>query len=407
MFFAQENELLTRVGAGTPLGELFRRYWIPALLSEEVGHSDAPPVRVRLLEEDLIAFRDSRGRVGLIDEYCSHRGVSLFYGRNEECGLRCVYHGWKYDVEGTLLQTPAEPADSTLPQKIKHTAYPCWEAAGVVFTYMGAKKKTPPFPAYQWLTVPSDHVTVSKFSVDCNYLQCLEGDCDPAHVPFLHMGKPRLYDRLADDRSPDGDLDHQRIVPIAYEVNETSFGLRAVVTRTLGGGKKNLRISTFVMPFIACVPVGKMTNGSLDGFLIVYQTPADDFRTTRFNFRFQRNRPLTTEEINHDRRQIGENYILLANKSNEYLLDRRRQKTVTYTGIPGFRAQDACMTESMGPITDRAKEHLGFSDQYVISLRRYLLKIIRSIQEGVEPPGLGEDTSSDELNCMDVTQATG
>jgi phthalate 4,5-dioxygenase len=408
MFSTQENELLTRIGPGTPLGNLFRRYWIPALLSEEVGHPDCSPVRVRLLGEDLVAFRDSRGRVGLIDEYCSHRKVSLFYGRNAECGLRCVYHGWKYAVDGTLLETPAEPSGSTLPAKLKHTAYPCREAAGVVFTYMGANETMPPFPAYEWLTAPSDQVTVSKFLADCNYLQCLEGDCDPAHVPFLHMGKPPLYDRSGDDRSSEGepDLDHQRIIPNAYEVGETAFGLRAVVTRNLDGGRKNLRVSTFVMPFIGCVPVGKMRNGKLDGFLIVYQTPADDYRTTRFNFRFQRSRPLTTEEINHDRRQIGENYTLLANRSTGYLLDRRRQKTATYTGIPGFRAQDACVTESMGPITNRAKEHLGFSDQYVIALRRYLLQLIRSVQAGTEPPGLGEKNSSDELNCVDITQAT-
>lgn len=289
MLSAQENELLIRVGPGTPLGELFRRYWIPALLSEEVDQPDYPPVRVRLLGEELVAFRDSQGRVGLLNEYCSHRKVSLFYGRNEACGLRCAYHGWKYDVDGSVLETPAETADSALWQRVKHTAYPCREVAGVVFTYMGPKEKMPPFPTYEWLTASPSQITVSKFFVECNYLQCLEGDCDPAHVPFLHMGKPPSYDR-AGDRSSAGEaeLDHQRIISVSYETTETLFGLRALVTRNLGDNKQNLRVSTFVMPFIGCVPVGKMTSGKLDGFLVVYQTPADDYRTTRFNFRFQR-----------------------------------------------------------------------------------------------------------------------
>ena len=151
MFSRMENELLTRVSAGTPMGELMRRYWIPALLSEEIPVPDCPPIRVRLLGEDLVAFRDTQGRIGLLDEHCSHRGTSLFYGRNEECGLTCIYHGWKYDVKGNVLDTPAEPRDSDFRKKIHHTAYPCKEAAGIVFTFMGPKDQAPLFPEYEWV----------------------------------------------------------------------------------------------------------------------------------------------------------------------------------------------------------------------------------------------------------------
>src|SRR6266498_2961082 len=171
MLSREENELLTQVHAGTPLGRLLRRYWIPALLSEEIPVPDCPPVRVRLLGEDLVAFRDTQGKIGLLDEHCSHRGTSLFYGRNEECGLRCIYHGWKYDVEGNVLDTPAEPAGSRFKEKLHHTAYPTHETANMIFVYMGPKEKQPEFPSYEWALADPESITVTKSLQDCNYLQ--------------------------------------------------------------------------------------------------------------------------------------------------------------------------------------------------------------------------------------------
>ena len=182
----QENELLTRTNPGSPMGELMRRYWIPALLSEEIPEPDCPPVQVRHLGEELVAFRDSKGRIGLLEEHCSHRGTSLFYGRNEDCGLRCIYHGWKYDVEGKVLETPAEPQGSDFKSKIQHTAYPTKEIAGIVFAYMGPRDKAPLFPNYEWTRVPLNHTYVTKCVLECNYLQGLEGECDKAHLSFLH-----------------------------------------------------------------------------------------------------------------------------------------------------------------------------------------------------------------------------
>src|SRR5436309_2507562 len=187
MTTAAENEILTRVGPGTPMGELFRRYWIPAVLSEEIAEPDCPPVRTKLLCEDLIAFRDTNGRPGLLAEKCSHRRASLFYGRNEECGLRCIYHGWKYDVEGNIVDTPAEPAESMLKHHVKHPAYPTYEKNGIVMTYMGPKEKQPLVPNYEWLTLPQENVLAEdKYWNENNWLQSIEGDCDSSHLNYLH-----------------------------------------------------------------------------------------------------------------------------------------------------------------------------------------------------------------------------
>ena len=180
------NELLTRTGPGTPMGAFLRRYWLPALLSEEIPTPDCPPVQVRLLGEELVAFRDSEGRIGLLEEHCLHRGTSLFYGRNEECGLRCIYHGWKYDVAGRVLDTPAEPAGSTFKDRLQHVAYPTHEAGGMIFAYLGPPDKQPLFPSYSWAQLAPEHTYVTKSLLECNYLQGLEGECDSSHLSFLH-----------------------------------------------------------------------------------------------------------------------------------------------------------------------------------------------------------------------------
>ena len=395
MLSREENEILTKTSARTPMGELIRRYWIPALLSAEVPDPDCPPVRVKLLGESLVAFRDSEGRIGLLAEHCSHRGTSLFYGRNEECGLRCIYHGWKYDVDGNVLETPAEPRDSQLRHKVHHKAYPCHEAAGVVFAFLGPKDKLPLFPNYPWLSVPRDHVIVTKFFLDCNYLQALEGDCDTSHTTFLHRGN-RGGGVLAPKEDP---------AP-AFEIEHTWCGLRAAATRRVGSDKQNVRVSTFVMPVIGSVPIGKTINGKLDGFLAVYQIPSDDHTTWRYNFRFKRSEPMTADEHYSDKVQVGTDFKLVANQRNEYLLDREKQKTANYTGIEGFATQDACVTESMGPIWDRTREHLGASDSYVIALRRFLLKAVKDLQQGIEPPGLVFDPSTNDFSAANCTSVT-
>ena len=398
MLSREENELVTRTGPGTPAGELFRRYWIPALLSEEIPAPDCPPVRARLIGEDLVAFRDSQGRIGILDEHCSHRGTSLFYGRNEDCGLRCIYHGWKYDVEGNVLETPAEGANSNLKNKIHHKAYPSREVAGVVFTYMGPKDKMPEFPNYPWFMIPPSHVVVTKFFLECNYFQALEGDCDTSHTAYLHRGNRGGGLAMQEDPSP------------RFEIDYTWCGIRSPAARRIEPDQVNVGVSTFAMPFIGSVPVGKFINGKLDGFLAVYQVPSDDTCTWRYNFRFKRSEPMTKDEHYFDQFQVGAEYKLTANRHNGYLLDRQKQKATNYSGIDGFATQDACVTESMGAIVDRTKEHLGTSDTYVIALRRFLLEAIRNFQKGIEPPGLVFDPWQNDYsatNCTSVTLPAG
>ena len=378
MLSREENELLARVDSGSPMGDLTRRYWIPALLSEEIPTPDCSPVQVRLLGEDLVAFRDTHGRIGLLDEHCSHRGTSLFYGRNEECGLRCIYHGWKYDVEGNVLETPAEPQGSRLKDKVHHPAYPCREANGIIFTYMGPKDKVPAFPEYPWLKVPSENAYIAKSFLECNYFQGLEGDCDSSHLNFLHR-------ELKPGR--------QRGVPVnldqspKFEIEETTLGLRVAAIRTAGGDTNYIRTSYFVLPFIGCVPVGRVVDGKIDGFKAVYQVPADNVNTWRYDFFFKFARPFGKDDSSK-RTFIGPDYKKIRNKRNHYLQDRGAQKAVNFSGIEEFLNQDACATESMGAVVDRSKEHLGAGDAYLIAVRKYLLKAMKAVQEGQEPPGL-------------------
>ncbi|MGH7832495.1 MAG: Rieske 2Fe-2S domain-containing protein [Candidatus Binatia bacterium] len=379
MLSREENELLTRTGPGTPMGELFRRYWIPALLSSEIRDPDGPPVRVKLLGEDLVAFRDSRGRVGLLDEHCSHRGTSLFYGRNEECGLTCIYHGWKYDIEGNVLETPAEPPGSTLKHKVHHKAYPCKEAAGIVFTYMGPTEKMPLLPNYEWMKVPLSHIYVTKSAQDCSYLQGLEGECDSSHLSFLHRaftetkrggGDPDMY---ALDSSPN------------LEGVETDYGVRMISCRSGGSGTTYLRVSNFVMPCHGFVPTGGL-KGNPEGYTIHSHVPMDDEHSLRFNTFFRRHRPVSEEEKRLDK-EIGPDHRKVRNLQNNYLQDREEQKRETFIGIgKSFPIHDSCATESMGPIFDRSKEHLGKGDITVIAVRKFLLQAAKGLDSGKEPP---------------------
>ncbi|MGB7946327.1 MAG: Rieske 2Fe-2S domain-containing protein [Candidatus Binatia bacterium] len=376
MLSREDNELLTRTNPGTPMGNLIRCYWIPALLSEEIPEADCPPVRVRLLGEDLVAFRDSHGRIGLIGERCAHRGTSLFYGRNEEYGLRCIYHGWKYDVHGNVVDAPAEPGGSDFRTKLRHTAYPTHEAGGVIYAYLGPLDKTPLFPNYEWTQVPLDRTYVTKCLLECNYLQGLEGECDSSHLSFLHRAftNERNQPLYKSDTSP------------LYETEETDFGLRLIATRNAADNQQYVRFSAFVAPVYGCVPAGRPTN-ELDGYEIHTYVPADDTHCWRYDIGFRRTRPVQEEEV-HRRKQIGPDYRRIRNARNDYLQDREMQKTVNFTGIEDFLNHDACATESMGAIFDRTKEHLGVSDKAVIAVRKFLLNAVKALQHGEEPPHL-------------------
>ena len=374
MLSKEDNELLTRTAAGTPMGNLMRRYWIPALLSEKIPEPDCPPVRVRMLSEALVAFRDSKGRIGLIGEHCAHRGTSLFYGRNEECGLRCIYHGWKYDVDGNVLETPAEPSNSDFGKKLHHTAYPTHEAGGVIYAYLGPRDKMPLFPNYEWTQVPLNQTYVTKCLSECNYLQGLEGECDSSHLSFLHR---------AVDNARNQSLYKSDTAPF-YETEETDFGVRLIATRNAADDQHYVRFSAFVLPVYGCVPAGRPTN-ELDGYEIHTYVPADDTHTWRYDIGFRRSRPVQEDEV-HRRKQINPDYTRIRKARNNYLQDRQMQKTVNFTGIEDFLNHDACVTESMGTIFDRTREHLGVNDKAVIAVRKHLLSAVKALQSGEEPP---------------------
>src|SRR5665213_1746236 len=239
MLTVAENERITRVGAGTPGGTLFRRYWLPAALAEELPERDGTPIRVRLLGEKLVAFRDSDGVVGLMEDACPHRRAPMFFGRNEECGLRCVYHGWKFDRHGACTDMPSEPADSLFKKKVTVTAYPTHEAGGVVWTYMGPPEKQPSPPDYEWLRAPSTHRYVSKTFEACNYMQAMEGGLDTAHSSFVHNETIASTEWF---RSKDG---APRI-----DVEKTDYGYTYVSTRTIDEKTDYVRIYRYVMPFM-------------------------------------------------------------------------------------------------------------------------------------------------------------
>jgi len=392
----EENDLITLVGPGTPLNTVMRSYWLPALLSQEIPEPDCAPVRVRLLGEDLVAFRDSEGRVGLLDEHCSHRGTSLFFGRNEECGLRCIYHGWKVDVAGNVLDTPAEPAGSTLKDKVRHTAYPCHEAAGIVFAYMGPKDRVPLFPDYEWTRVPLDHLYVTKSLQDCSYLQGLEGECDSSHLSYLHRafsdakrggGDPDMYGK---DGSPE------------LAGVETDYGVRMISCRNPGDGTTYLRVSNFVLPCYGFVPTGGL-KGNPEGYTIHAHVPVDDEHSLRFNVFFRRNRPVTAAEKRLDE-EFKPDHTKARNIRNNYLIDREEQRRETFIGVgKSFVIHDSCATETMGPRYDRSKEHLGVGDITVIALRKRLVKVVRGLDRGEEPPHLirsAEQNDQRQVACI-------
>jgi phthalate 4,5-dioxygenase oxygenase subunit len=376
MLSLEDNELITRTNPGTPMGNLIRRYWLPALLSEEVPAPDGPPARVKLSGEDLVAFRATDGRIGLLGERCAHRGTSLFFGRNEECGLRCVYHGWKYDVEGNVVDTPAEPAGSDFRKKLRHTAYPTHEANGIIYAYLGPREVMPLFPNYEWTQVPLEFTYVTKCLLECNYLQGLEGECDSSHLSFLHRAftNERNQALYKTDTAP------------FYETEDTDFGVRLIATRNAADDQHYVRFSAFVMPVYGCVPAGRPTN-ELEGYEIHTYVPADDTHCWRYDIGFRRDRAVRDDEV-HRRKQIKPDYTRIRNAANNYLQDRHMQKTANFTGIEDFLNHDACATESMGAIFDRSKEHLGVSDKAVIAVRKFLLTSVKELRSGKEPPHL-------------------
>jgi phthalate 4,5-dioxygenase len=389
MLSKEDNEKITCVGRGTPMGEALRRYWLPACLSEELPENDGAPVRVRLLGEDLVAYRDTSGAIGLMDAYCPHRRAPMFFGRNEECGLRCVYHGWKFDASGACVDMPSEPPDSLFKQKVTIQTYPTHEAGGIVWTYMGPAAEQPAPPDYEFCRAPATHRHTSKNLERCNWLQALEGGLDSVHATILHHENKGDLTFLAD---------HEKLVP-KLEVERTEYGYWYTGIRNLGA-QQWVRVYQYVMPAtqIRGTIEGPFRRTGdkprIDGHIWV---PIDDETCWVYNFLFSADpaTPVTHEEAMKLETMFGRgpddvnpDYTLKANVHNDYLIDREMQRTKNFSGIRGVNTQDWALQEGMGTVVDRTKEHLGTSDRAIINMRQLLLEACDAVARGESPRGV-------------------
>jgi phthalate 4,5-dioxygenase oxygenase subunit len=396
MLSKEDNDRITRAGKDTPMGETLRRYWIPALLSSEVPEPDGDIVRVRLLGEDLLAYRETSGTVGLMGAYCPHRLAPMYFGRNEDNGLRCVYHGWKFDRTGACVHMPTEPPDSTYKDRVRIDAYPTHEAGGIVWAYLGPAEHMPPPPDWELTRVPLEHSFVSRTVQDCNWLQALEGGLDSAHAMIMHN---------ADGSNIDWIYDYDRLTP-KIEVYPTDYGYAYTGIRERADDLWWVRLYQYFMPFTALRGRISPLRGAKEppemptmcGHLWV---PADDVTTNVFNFIYAADpkigmtREFAIENERDDGRgpeHLTPEFRLKLGQHNDYNLSRAMQKNGNFAGIEGINTQDVAVQEAMGPIVDRSREHLGSTDKAIIQMRRMLLEAIRDVEEGRPPKGA--DTSS-------------
>jgi phthalate 4,5-dioxygenase len=390
----KDTEDLVRVGPGTPMGEMMRQYWIPAAMSSELAR-DGAPVRLLLLGERLIAFRDSSGRIGVLDQRCPHRCASLFLGRNEADGIRCLYHGWKFDVEGRCVDMPNTPPHQDYRDKVKAKAYRVAERNGLVWVYMGARAEAPPLPGIEASLLPESEQAIVFAQRECNWLQALEGDIDTSHFGFLHAGSVDPADVPADN------LIHWTVANRApqYHVTDTPYGTMYAAYRPAERGQTYWRFANFLFPFWTQTPQGAFDRVGSRAWV-----PMDDSHTmfvslswkglpaessARSNSRLLPGSKLTMDFLPNTTDWYGR-WRLAGNEQNDWLVDRAAQKTGgIFSGITGIHAQDQAITESMGPITDHGSENLGPSDIMIARTRRRLLRAARALKkDGAVPPGV-------------------
>jgi phthalate 4,5-dioxygenase oxygenase subunit len=380
MLSIEDNNVLTQVSAGTPMGKLIRSYWIPAFLAVEVIEPDGKPLRLTLLGEELVAFRDTQGRVGLLEERCPHRRASLGLAVNGDCGLRCLYHGWKFAVDGTCLDTPTEPEGSNLHTRVKAKAYPVREAGGVIWTYMGDPTQMPVFPEFEWLGMPSAQAVAFKVLEDCNYAQAVEGTIDSAHAGVLHRESPWG----AEAKYP-----HEKDLRPKLEVEYTQYGLRYGAVRQLSDTEAHVRVTQVVMPFMTLIPpdgAGVRKHRRMANAFV----PRDDVSTWHIQWFFDETQPVDVAyRIEEGGHWLDENYRKKLNIGNWYEQDRAAMKTETMSGIRGILTQDHAVSETQGAILDRSREYLGTSDVAVVAWRRQMIRAARALAEkGEVPAGL-------------------
>jgi len=395
MLSKEDNELLCRVGPGAPMGELMRQYWLPAVRSDELPAPDCPPLRVKLLGEELIAYRTTSGAVGLMQNACPHRGASMFFGRNEEEGLRCVYHGWKFDATGACVDMPSEPAESNFKTKVRAKAYPTHERNGIIWAYMGPREVPPPLPDLEANMLPEGGYGMYIYHLENNWMQGWEGEMDTVHAAFLHGGATRV-----EDTQPGTFAYYQaRHRDAMFSVLDTEWGTSYGVRRPAEEDTYYWRIAHQLFPFYAMVPTGVM------GLEIRFRAyvPMDDYNTLVWTINAHRN---TRAEAPRGMAPPGPSQLsylptstdwlgrfrLTQNLGNDFLVDRELQKSgESYSGIRGIRQQDGAVTGSMGPIYDRSHEHLGTTDALIIRTRRRVIAAAKALRdEGIIPPGVDD-----------------
>ena len=405
MLTAEENTQLTRVGPGTLMGELMRRYWIPVVQSSELA-AGGRPKRVRILGEDLIAYRNPGGRAAVCSEFCAHRRASLYFARNEERGLRCVYHGWQYGLDGGCIDMPNERPESTFSDKVTLPTYPCAERGGVVWTYMGPASPPPGLPDLEWTLVPDDQRFVSKFWQGCNYLQALEGGVDPAHISFLHgilNARDEAARRVLDSAAAGFGFAAQLERAPHIEVADTPTGLLLGARREAPAGQYYWRITQYLLPFHTMPPPEVGDDPLMHAHVWI---PMDDDQLVNWCISWHPTRAITADEVAefHAGSSIhvtdyapatSEAYGDIrpaAERANDYLADWEAQRTRKFFGVPGVGAQDKAITESQG-VFDRSLERLGRADIGIIRVRKRLLDAALALREGrVAPPGLDPAT---------------
>ena len=393
MLTPEENDLLCRVEGKAPMGQLMRRHWTPVCLIEEVIDPDGTPIKARVFGEDLVVFRDTNGRVGVMDEYCPHRRVSLVFGRNENCGLRCLYHGWKMDVDGNVLEMVSEPAASGMAQKVKHLAYPTQEWGGFVWAYMGPADTQPEFIPPAWAPTADTQVTIAKAIIPCNWAQILEGAIDSAHSSSLHSSDmvparvesagvtSNTWLRPSTDKAP------------RMQVERASYGFRyAAIRRPITQAAVNdyVRSTVFVAPATALIPPNNLYN------VANINVPQDDTHTAFYFMAW--GHPSQTPDTATWRKFLGhtvgvdldEKYVPLRTRENHFWQDRVAMKAGNFTGITGFPNQDIAMWVTMGPIADRTHERLGASDVAIVEFRKQMLEAVRAFEGGASAIGTGK-----------------
>ena len=390
MLSAEDNRLLTRTGPEEPMGQYFRRFWQPVALSRELTEPDGPPVRVDVLGEHLVAFRDTNGDLGLLDDACPHRGASLFYGRNEDCGLRCVYHGWKFAVDGAAVALPNVPSDAPMQRTMRTTSYPVCERGDFVWAYLGpTDRAVPEPPQLEFTMVGAEHRYVTKQLIDCNWAQVMEGDLDTSHFSFLHMPAPAV----PSNDNPDAPADEKRLRMIrndpmpSFTIKEHDVGFIVGGARLSDDDQHYWRITQFMLPSHGTGP-STLPGETYLGFTIV---PVDDQACFMFTYAWNPERPLGDDERQRlvDGHAVfatlGPDYRPLANRSNDFLIDRDEQRERTFTGVKGLAEQDAMIQQSQGYIVDRTKEHLTRTDAAIVRFRRRVLDAAKALAGGEEP----------------------